>query len=187
MLLVIILTWSQEINLLILGNSCLPMSKKRAWFYTFVFTPYILYQPKRPWYIFTPKAVIMSLKRIKVVFMEAGASLIAQLVKNLPAMQETPVWFLGREDPLEKGQATHSRILGLLLWLSWQRICLQCRRPGFDLWVGKIPWRRERLPTPGFWPGEFHGLCSPLVRKESVMTEQLSLMEPWNRGIVSVF
>ena len=36
------------------------------------------------------------------------ASLLAQLVKNLPAMQETPVRFLGREDPLEKGQATHS-------------------------------------------------------------------------------
>ena len=33
----------------------------------------------------------------------SGASLIAQLVKNLPAMQETPVWFLGREDLLEKG------------------------------------------------------------------------------------
>ena len=32
-----------------------------------------------------------------------GASLIAQLVKNLPAMQETPVQFLGWEDPLEKG------------------------------------------------------------------------------------
>ena len=31
------------------------------------------------------------------------ASLVAQLVKNLPAMQETPVWFLGREDLLEKG------------------------------------------------------------------------------------
>ena len=31
-------------------------------------------------------------------------------------------------------------------------------RPGFDPWVGKIPWRRERLPTPVFWPGEFHGL-----------------------------
>ena len=39
------------------------------------------------------------------------ASLIAQLVKNLPAMQETPVPFLGREDLLEKGQATHSSIL----------------------------------------------------------------------------
>ena len=29
--------------------------------------------------------------------------------------------------------------------------------PGFDLWVGKIPWRREWLPTPVFCPGEFHG------------------------------
>ena len=37
-------------------------------------------------------------------------------------------------------------------------MCLKCGRPGFDPWVGKIPWRRERLPTPGFWPGEFHGL-----------------------------
>jgi len=37
----------------------------------------------------------------------------------------------------------------------------QCRRPGFDPWVGKIPWRRERLPTPVFWPGESHGLYSP--------------------------
>ena len=31
-------------------------------------------------------------------------------------------------------------------------------RPRFDPWVGKIPWRRERLPTPVFWPREFHGL-----------------------------
>ena len=35
-----------------------------------------------------------------------------------------------------------------------------CRRPQFDPWVGKIPWRRERLLTPVFWPGEFHGLYS---------------------------
>ena len=39
------------------------------------------------------------------------ASLIAQLVKNLPAVQETPVQFLGWEDPLEKEKATHSSIL----------------------------------------------------------------------------
>ena len=39
------------------------------------------------------------------------ASLIAQLVKNLPGMRETPVQFLGWEDPLEKGKATHSSIL----------------------------------------------------------------------------
>ena len=41
------------------------------------------------------------------------ASLVTQLVKNLPAMQETPVQFLGGELPLGKGQATHSSILGL--------------------------------------------------------------------------
>ena len=40
-------------------------------------------------------------------------SLIAQLVKNLPAMQETPVQFLGQEDLLEKGQVTHSSIIGV--------------------------------------------------------------------------
>ena len=44
---------------------------------------------------------------------------LAQMVKNLPVMQET--------------------------------------RRGFDPWVGKIPWRREWLPTPVFLPGEFHG------------------------------
>ena len=31
----------------------------------------------------------------------------------------------------------------------------------WETWVGKIPWRRERLPTPVFWPGEFHGLYRP--------------------------
>ena len=45
------------------------------------------------------------------------ASLMAQLVKNLPAMQETWVWSLGWEDPLEKGTATHSNILAWrILW-----------------------------------------------------------------------
>ena len=39
------------------------------------------------------------------------ASLVAQLVKNPPAMQETQVRSLGQEDPLEKGMATHSSIL----------------------------------------------------------------------------
>ena len=47
------------------------------------------------------------------------SSLVAQLVKNPPAMQETPVQFLGQEDPLEKAITTHSSILGLPLWLRW--------------------------------------------------------------------
>ena len=37
----------------------------------------------------------------------------------------------------------------------------------FDSWVGKIRWRRERLPATVFWPGEFHELYSPWGRKES--------------------
>ena len=49
-----------------------------------------------------------------------GASLVAQMVKNLPAVQETQVRSLGREDPLEKEMATHSSIL------AW-----------------KIPWTEE--------------------------------------------
>ena len=42
--------------------------------------------------------------------LDIGASLVAQLVKNLPAMQETPVRSLGWEDPLEEGTETHSSI-----------------------------------------------------------------------------
>ena len=55
-------------------------------------------------------------------------SLVAQLVKNLPAMQETRVRSLGQEDPLEKEMATHSSIL------AW-----------------RIPWREEpgRLQSTG--------------------------------------
>ena len=47
------------------------------------------------------------------------ASQAAQLVKNPPAMQETLVRFLAWEDPLEKGKATHSSVLGLPCWLRW--------------------------------------------------------------------
>ena len=56
------------------------------------------------------------------------ASLIAQMVKNLPAMQETWVWSLGREDPLEKRMATHSSIL------AW-----------------RIPWTEEPGGLPLSW------------------------------------
>jgi len=56
----------------------------------------------------------------------------------------------------------------------------QCRRSGFDPWVGKIPWRRERLPTSVFLPGKFHGQrvlagYSPWSCKELDMAEQLTL------------
>ena len=55
----------------------------------------------------------------------------------------------------------NSKVQVLLLWASpdssagKKKICLQCRRPRFDSWVGKFPWRRDRLPTSVFlgFPG----------------------------------
>ena len=64
---------------------------------------------------------------------------------------------------------------GLPWWLRGYSVCLECRRPGFNPWVGKIPQRKEGLPTPVFWPGEFHGLYSPRGCKELDTAEQLSL------------
>ena len=57
------------------------------------------------------------------------------------------------------------------------------KEPGFSLWVGKSPWRREWQPTPVFLPGEFHGQGSlagytPWGCKDSDMTEQLTLPLP---------
>ena len=60
----------------------------------------------------------------------------------------------------------------------------QCRRPGFDAWLGKIPWRREWQPTLVFLPGKSHGQrslagYSPGGRKESDTTEQLNNIIIW--------
>ena len=65
---------------------------------------------------------------------------------------------------------------GLPWWLSWWRIHLQYGRPGFDPWVWKIPWRRERLPTPVFWPGEFHGLSMGVTKSHTAERLSLSLV-----------
>ena len=56
-------------------------------------------------------------------------SLVAQTVENLPAVQETGVPSLGREDPLDKGMATHSSIL------AW-----------------RIPWTEEPITSVGYSP-----------------------------------
>ena len=99
------------------------------------------------------------------------ASLIAQLVKNLPVMQEIPgsIPGLGRSP----GEG-----IGYPLQYSWASLVAQLVKnpPAMqETWVGKIPWRRERLPTPVYWPGEFHGLYCPWDGRESDMTECLSL------------
>ena len=66
------------------------------------------------------------------------------------------------------------------------RICLQCRRPGFDPRVRNILWRREWQPTPVFFPGEFHGQRSladhsPWGHKESDTTKWLTLLSRFSR------
>ena len=59
-------------------------------------------------------------------------SLVAQMMKNLPAVQETRAAFLDQEDPLEKGMATHSSILA---WgIPWTE-------------VGYSPWGHKELDT----------------------------------------
>ena len=76
-----------------------------------------------------------------------------------------PLWFL-------------NKCLFIYLWLFWASLVAQLVKnlPAMrETWVGKIPWRREGLSTPAFWPGEFHGLYSPRVCKELDMTEWLSL------------
>ena len=55
--------------------------------------------------------ILKDLATYVALLLNPGASLIAQLVKNLPSMQEILVQFLGWEDSLEKGKATHSSIL----------------------------------------------------------------------------
>ena len=56
-------------------------------------------------------------------------------------------------------------------WRSWEgfpgglsgnKSTCQCKRRGFNPWVGKIPWQRKWQPTPVFLPGEFHGQRSPV-------------------------
>ena len=57
-----------------------------------------------------PHITLKELKK-QLTRIRAGQSLVAQMVKNPPAMQETQVPFLGQEKPLEKGKATHFSIL----------------------------------------------------------------------------
>ena len=65
--------------------------------------------------------------------------------------------------------------------------CLQWGRPGFDPWVGKIPWRRKWQPTPVFLAGESHGQRSLVGyslrgHKESDMAERLHFHFQWLKG-----
>ena len=55
------------------------------------------------------------------------------------------------------GIETQFALAYLPRWLSGQESICQCRRHGFNPWVGKVPWRRKWQPTAVFLPGKFHG------------------------------
>ena len=54
---------------------------------------------------------------------------------------------------------------GLPWWLNGKEFAYKCRRPGFDPWVGKIPWRRAWQPTPVFLPGGSPWTEEPTVHR----------------------
>ena len=88
-------------------------------------------------------------------FQYSWASLVAQLVKNAPAMWETWVWSLGWENPLEEGMATHSSIL------AW-----------------RIPWTGE---TGGLYSMEYQGVRHDWGTKPKPMSfsDRISLVHPF--------
>ena len=71
-------------------------------------------------------------------------------------------WFIGKEFTCNAGD------LGLI--------------PG----LGKIPWRRERLPIPVTWPGVFHGLYRPWGRKESDTTERFHFSNSYVETLTAI-
>ena len=90
------------------------------------------------------------------------ASLVAQTVKNPPAMQETWVWSLGWKDPLEKGMATHSSILAWRIpWTGEPDGLVGLQSPAWltvSLFFLNLYWAELHLLKWQWW----NGLCSEL-------------------------
>ena len=94
----------------------------------------------------------------------AMASLVAQMVKCLPAMRKTWVQFLGWEDPLEKEMANHSSTLA-------------GRLHGRRSLVGHSPWGcRESYTTEQF---HFHFLLYPAMEEFGILTVQQTVCQPY--------
>ena len=102
-------------------------------------------------------------------------------IKNPPAIQETPVQSQGQEDPLEKGQATYSRILGLpggsdseestscpTFVTPWTVVCQAPLSMGFS---GRKYWSGLQFPSPGDLPDPEIDPGSPALQADSLPTE----------------
>ena len=107
------------------------------------------------------------------------ASLIAQLVKNLPTIQETPVWFLGCKIHWRRDRLPTPVFLGFPCGLAVKNLPAM-----WETWVWFLGWEdplgKEKVTHSSILAGEFHGQrslvgYSPWGRKELDTTEQLSL------------
>ena len=101
------------------------------------------------------------------------SGLVAQTVKNLPAMQEIWVW----EDPWRREWLFTPVFLEFPGGSNGKEFacqCRRCRRSGFNPWVRKILWSRKWQPTPVFLPGESHGQRSLVAIVDGGHKEWLS-------------
>ena len=119
-----------------------------------------------------------------ILFAQFSFRNLLQLIKGLPLwLRQLRIWLQCRRPGSIPGSGRSSgEGRGYLLQYSWASLVAQVvknppamQETWFDPWVGKIPWRRERLPTPLFWPGEFHGLYSSWGCKELDTTERFAL------------
>ena len=125
----------------------------------------------------------------------APLSLIVKALHLFPCLRGFPGSSVGKESVCNAGDRhlipglgrSAGEGIGYPLQYSWaslvaqlvKRIHLQCRRPGFDPWVRKIPWRREGLPTAVFWPGECHGGIVHGVAKTHTWLSDFHFHFPW--------
>ena len=101
------------------------------------------------------------------------ASLIVQLVKNPPAMQEILVQFLGRKIPWRRDGLLTPVFLGFPCGSSGKESTCNVGDLGLIPGLGRSPGEGKGYSV--CWPGKFHGLYSPRGCKELLRTEQLSL------------
>ena len=125
-------------------------------------------------FFFHVKYVVPSVER---------ASLIAQLVKNPPAIQETPVQFLGGKIRWRRRYRLPTPVLsGFPHGSAGKESTCNAGCVDSISGLGRSPGEENGLPIPVFWPGEFHGLYSPWGCKQLDTTEQLSLS--WKRKLL---
>ena len=127
----------------------------------------------RSYHMLFTRALTMTGLCLGPSFSQVWSSLVAQQIKNLPALQETLVWILGWEDPWRRDRLLTPVFMGFPGGSDGKESACNV-----ETWVWKIPRRREWLPTPVFWPGELHGQrslmgYSPRGLKESDRTEQV--------------